>query len=187
MAGTAEVYKHEIPGGQYSNLKPQTISLGLADRMDDIKKAYEEVNLLFGDIVKVTPSSKVVGDLAMFMVTNKLTKEDLFTRGETLSFPESVKGMLRGDLGQPDGGWPKELQRIVLKDEQPYTDLPNAHLPPVDFEKEFETFQKQYDNYQGFSDFLSWKFYPKVFDEYYRFRKQYGDVSSLPTVNFFTA
>ena len=185
MAGTAEVYKHEIPGGQYSNLKPQAISLGLADRMDDIKKAYEEVNLLFGDIVKVTPSSKVVGDLAMFMVTNKLTKEDLFTRGETLSFPESVKGMLRGDLGQPDGGWPKELQRIVLKDEQPYTDLPNAHLPPVDFEKEFETFQKQYDNYQGFSDFLSWKFYPKVFDEYYRFRKQYGDVSSLPTVNFF--
>jgi pyruvate carboxylase len=185
MAGTAEVYRHEIPGGQYSNLKPQALSLGLGERMDEIKKAYEDVNELFGDIVKVTPSSKVVGDLAMFMVTGNLTKEDILRRGESLSFPESVKSMLRGDLGQPHGGWPTELQKIVLKGEKPYSDLPNAHLQPVDFEQEFEEFQKKYDHYQSFLDFLSWKFYPKVFDEYYSFRKQFGDVSPLPTPVFF--
>jgi pyruvate carboxylase len=185
MAGTAEVYKHEIPGGQYSNLKPQAISLGLATRMDDIKQAYEDVNRMFGDIVKVTPSSKVVGDMAMFLVTNKLKPDDVFARGDTLSFPESVKSMFRGDLGQPFGGWPKELQKIVLKDEAPYTDLPNAHLKPVDFEKEFEEFQKKFDLYQSFLDFLSWKFYPKVFEDYYNFVKQFSDVSALPTPAFF--
>ena len=184
MAGTAEVYKHEIPGGQYSNLKPQATALGLEERMDDIKKAYEEVNELFGDIVKVTPSSKVVGDMAMFMVNNKLTKEDIFTK-ENLAFPESVKSMMRGDLGQPFGGWPTELQKIILKDEKPYTDLPNAHLAPIDFEKEFELFQNKFDNYQSFFDFLSWKFYPKVFEEYYNFTKQFGDISAIPTPAFF--
>ncbi|MBP6334934.1 MAG: pyruvate carboxylase [Bacteroidia bacterium] len=185
QAGTAEVYNHEIPGGQYSNLKPQAISMGLADRMDDIKKSYEEVNELFGDIVKVTPSSKVVGDLAMLMVTSKLTKDDILTRGASLSFPESVKSMFRGDLGQPHGGWPKELQRIILKDEKAYTDLPNAHLKPVHFDIEFEAFQKKFDGYLSFLDFLSWKFYPKVFEEYYEFKNQFGEVSALPTPSFF--
>jgi pyruvate carboxylase len=135
-SSTAEVYQHEIPGGQYSNLKPQAISLGLAERMPDIKRAYVEANELFGDIVKVTPSSKVVGDLAMFMVTNNLNKQDVLERGNTLSFPESVKGMLKGEIGQPDGGWPIEFQKMVLKGEEPYTDLPNAHLSPVNFELE---------------------------------------------------
>ena len=185
MAGTAEVYKHEIPGGQYSNLKPQAISLGLTSRMDEIKKTYEDVNNMFGDIVKVTPSSKVVGDMAMFMVTNNLTAGDIFTKGENLSFPESVKSMFRGDLGQPHGGWPVELQKIILKDEKPYTELPNAFLKPIDFEKEFEIFQQKFDHYQSFLDFLSWKFYPKVFEEYYNFNKQFGDVTSLPTPSFF--
>lgn len=185
QAGTAEVYKHEIPGGQYSNLKPQAISLGLADRMSDIKKAYEDVNKLFGDIVKVTPSSKVVGDLAMMMVTQKLSKKDLFEKGDSISFPESVKSMFRGDLGQPHGGWPSELQKIILKDEQPYTEVPNAHLKPVDFDAEYELFQKKFDHYQGFLDFLSWKFYPKVFEEYYNFKKEFGEVGSLPTPAFF--
>lgn len=184
-AGTAEVYKHEIPGGQYSNLKPQAQSLGLGDKMDEIKNAYEEVNLLFGDIVKVTPSSKVVGDMALFMVTNNLTTKDIFEKGESLSFPESVKQMMKGDLGQPHGGWPKELQKIILKNETPYTDLPNAHLKPIDFDKEFEDFLLKYDNTLTFTDFLSYKFYPKVFDEYYKFRVQYGDVSMLPTPAFF--
>ena len=185
LAGTAEVYKHEIPGGQYSNLKPQAISLGLASKMDEIKQTYEEVNMMFGDIIKVTPSSKVVGDMAMFMVTNKLTKEDIFSRGETLSFPESVKSMFKGDLGQPFGGWPTELQRIVLKDVKPYTELPNAFLNPIDFEKEFAVFQEKFDRYLSFLDFLSWKFYPKVFEEYYAFTQQFGDVSPLPTPSFF--
>jgi pyruvate carboxylase len=184
QSGTAEVYKHEIPGGQYSNLKPQAISLGLQDRMEEVKKSYEEVNMLFGDIVKVTPSSKVVGDMAMFLVTNNLQVKDVFEKGKTLSFPDSVKSMFRGDLGQPYGGWPAELQKIILKDEKPYTELPNAFLEPVNFEEEFEEFLKRFDNYQSFLDFLSWKFYPKVFEEYYNFNQQFGNVSSLPTPAF---
>lgn len=184
-AGTAQVYKHEIPGGQYSNLKPQAVSLGLADKMPEIKKAYEEVNDMFGDIVKVTPSSKVVGDMAMFMVTNKLSKEDIFLKGETLSFPQSVISFFKGDIGQPDGGFPKELQRIILKDTQPYTDLPNAHLKPVDFEREFEEFKIRFDKKLSFLDFLSYRFYPKVFEEYYRHVKEYGDVSVIPSQYFF--
>ncbi|MBK8848107.1 MAG: pyruvate carboxylase [Bacteroidetes bacterium] len=185
LASTAEVYKHEIPGGQYSNLKPQANSLGLSEKMHEIKKAYEDVNMLFGDIVKVTPSSKVVGDMALFMVTNKLTNVDIFSKGNSLSFPESVKSMMRGDLGQPPGGWPVQLQKIILKDEQPYTDLPNAHLQPINFDKEFDAFIETYDNSCTMLDFLSSKFYPKVFDEYYQHRKQFGDVSSLPTTAFF--
>jgi pyruvate carboxylase len=185
MAGNAEVYKHEIPGGQYSNLKPQAISLGLQHRMEEIKKAYEEVNLLFGDIVKVTPSSKVVGDMALYMVTNNLNTADIFSKGESLSFPESVKSMFRGDLGQPHGGWPVDLQKIILKDEKPYTDLPNAHIEPIDFEKAFEDFRSLFDQSLTFLDFLSYKFYPKVFEEYYNHNKQYGDVSMVPTPAFF--
>ncbi|MEO8146496.1 MAG: pyruvate carboxylase [Bacteroidia bacterium] len=185
MAGTAEVYKHEIPGGQYSNLKPQAISLGLQHRMEEIKHAYEEVNLLFGDIVKVTPSSKVVGDMALYMVTNNLTTKDIFERGDSLSFPESVKSMFKGDLGQPHGGWPAALQKIILKDEKAYTDLPNAHLAPINLDKEFEEFRNQFDASLTFLDFLSYKFYPKVFEEYYKHLKQYGDVSMVPTPAFF--
>lgn len=185
MAGTAEVYEHEIPGGQYSNLKPQAISMGLADRMDDIKKAYTDVNDLFGDIVKVTPSSKVVGDMAMFMVTQNLSKDDILSKGESLSFPESVKSMFKGDLGQPHGGWPQQLQKLILKNESAYTDLPNAHLQPINFDEEFEAFQNEFDTYQSFLQFLSYKFYPKVFREYYDFTKKFGDVSSIPTTTFF--
>lgn len=185
MAGTAEVYHHEIPGGQYSNLKPQAIGLGLADRMDEIKKAYEDVNELFGDIVKVTPSSKVVGDMAMFMISNKLTKEDVLSKGGMLSFPESVKGFFKGEIGQPYGGFPKVLQQLVLKDEVPFTDLPNAHLKPIEIEKEFSAFQQQFDTAQTMPDFLSYKFYPKVFEDYYHHQRQYGDVSSIPTPAFF--
>ncbi len=185
MAGTAEVYHHEIPGGQYSNLRPQAISLGLGDKMTEIKQAYADVNELFGDIVKVTPSSKVVGDMALYMVSNNLSKEDIITKGATLSFPESVKGLFRGDLGQSPGGFPAELQRIVLKDEVPYTDLPNAHLAPVDFDREFKNFKNLFGENVPFTDFLSWKFYPKVFEEYHSFRKEFGNISNLPTSAFF--
>jgi pyruvate carboxylase len=185
MAGTAEVYKHEIPGGQYSNLKPQAIGLGLADRMDDIKKAYEDVNELFGDIVKVTPSSKVVGDMAMFMISNKLSKEDVMVKGSTLSFPESVKGFFKGEIGQPHGGFPEVLQKIILKDEDPFTDLPNAHLTEVDFDAEFKKFSEKFDASQTFLDFLSYKFYPKVFEEYFNHFQRFGDVTTIPTPAFF--
>jgi pyruvate carboxylase len=179
------VYKHEIPGGQYSNLKPQAVSLGLGNKMEEIKKAYEDVNNLFGDIVKVTPSSKVVGDMALYMVTNNLSNEEVFTKGQTLSFPDSVKSMFRGDLGQPPGGFPKDLQKIILKDEKPYTDLPNAHIKPIDFDAEFEAFKNKFDDRLTFLDFLSYKFYPKVFEEYYKKIQQYGDLMALPTIPFF--
>lgn len=184
-AGTAQVYRNEIPGGQYSNLRPQAFGLGLGEKLPDIKKAYEEVNAMFGDVVKVTPSSKVVGDMAMFMVTNNLTREDIFTKGSTLSFPQSVIGFFRGDIGQPYGGFPKQLQEIILKDIQPYTDLPNKHLEPVDFDKEFTAFTQKFGNRVKITDFLSYKLYPKVYEDFYNHKKTFGNVSNIPTPNFF--
>ena len=184
-AGTAEVYDHEIPGGQYSNLKPQAASLGLEDKMDVIKKTYADVNAMFGDLIKVTPSSKVVGDMALYMVTNGLSKEDVMEKGDSISFPASVQSFFKGDLGQPHGGFPKELQKIILKDVKPFTDRPNAHLDPIDFDKEFISFQKEYGTRIDFLDFLSYKFYPKVYDDYFNHVKTYGDVSTIPTPPFF--
>ncbi len=184
-AGTAEVYDHEIPGGQYSNLLPQARSLGLEEKFETIKHNYEVVNNLFGDLVKVTPSSKVVGDMALFMTSNSLTPQDIFDKGDSLSFPDSVKQLFRGDLGQPYGGFPKELQKIILKDEVPYTDKPNKHLGATDFDRELATFRSKYDEQLTLEDFLSSKMYPKVFDEFYRFQKHFGDVSFLPTPAFY--
>ncbi len=185
-SGTAEVYEHEIPGGQYSNLRPQARSLGLEDRFEEVKKNYALVNHLFGDIVKVTPSSKVVGDMALFMTSNNLTIEDVMKRGENLSFPDSVKALFRGDLGQPEGGWPVEIQKIVLKDEKPYTNKPNAHLEPIDFAKELPAFIADFkDNKLTEEDFLSYKLYPKVFKDYHTFVQEYGNTGILPTSGFF--
>jgi len=184
-AGTAEVYDNEIPGGQYSNLLPQARGLGLEDKFETIKDNYVLVNKMFGDIVKVTPSSKVVGDMAMFLTSNNLTEKDVYEKGESLSFPDSVKQLFKGDLGQPYGGFPKELQKIILKDTVPYTEKPNAHMAPVDFEKEMEDFRNVYDKEVTLEDFLSYKMYPKVFHEFYLFRKQFGDVEYLPTPAFF--
>lgn len=185
ITGTAEVYEHEIPGGQYSNLRPQAISLGLGHQMKEIKQAYAEVNQLFGDLVKVTPSSKVVGDMALYMVSHRLTKDDILQKGADLSFPDSVKGLFRGDLGQPPGGFPPALQQMVLKDITPYTGLPNALLEPVDFDEEFAAFKLRFGDTVSFHDFLSWKFFPKVFEDYHDFRKNYGNISHLPTTAFF--
>jgi pyruvate carboxylase len=184
-ASSAEVFYHEIPGGQYSNLKPQAESLGLGGKMEEIKKSYREVNELFGDIVKVTPSSKVVGDMALFMVTNNLTADDVLKKGQNLSFPESVVSFFRGDIGQPVGGFDPTLQKIILKDVKPYKDRPNEHLKPVDFDKELEALCKKFDPSLGFTDLLSWLLYPKVFEEYYEKRMEFGDVWHIPTVNFF--
>lgn len=185
-AGTAEVYEHEIPGGQYSNLLPQARSLGLEDKFEQIKTNYAIVNHMFGDIVKVTPSSKVVGDMALFMTSNDLTEQEVMERGHELSFPDSVKSFFRGDLGQPHGGFPKELQDIVLKGEPAYTDRPNAHLAPVDFDKEYREFQQQFpDPRMTFPDFLSYKLYPKVFEDYYEHLQQFDEVMKLPTEAFF--
>ena len=188
-AGTAEVFKHEIPGGQYSNLIPQMTALGLADRFDEVKNTYAEVNQLFGDIVKVTPSSKVVGDMALYLVTNNLKAEDVIDKGDSISFPESVQAFFRGNLGQPQGGFPEALQRIILKDKKPYTDQPNAHLEPVDFEKEFTEFKETYGDYIArkleITDFLSYKLYPKVYEDYIEKGRMYENISKIPTLNFF--
>jgi len=187
-AGTAEVYKHEIPGGQYSNLRPQAIALGLGDKFDEIKQRYAEVNDLFGDVVKVTPSSKVVGDMAQYLVSNDLTVQDVLEKGDTISFPESVQSFFRGDLGQPTGGFPEKLQKIVLKDQKPYTNSPNAHLEPVNFDVEFDEFLKKFQKGFGrilvMTDFLSWKLYPKVWEDAYKMYIEYDDVSKIPTRNF---
>lgn len=184
-ASSAEVFYHEIPGGQYSNLKPQANSLGLGHKMEEIKKAYREVNELFGDIVKVTPSSKVVGDMALFMVTSNLTKEDILKNGHNISFPESVVSLFRGDIGQPEGGFDQQLQKIILKDIQPFTDRPNEHLKPIDFKKEMEAFRGKYSDEVTETDLLSYLLYPKVFDEYWSKRTAYGEVWHIPTLNFF--
>lgn len=184
-ASSAEVFFHEIPGGQYSNLKPQAESLGLGNKIEEIKKSYREVNELFGDIIKVTPSSKVVGDMALFMVTNNLTKEDIRQKGQTLSFPDSVISLFRGDIGQPVGGFDPELQAIILKNVKPYTERPNEHLDPVNFDLEFENFKKKFDDTVTFTDLLSYLLYPKVFEEFYGMKKEYGEVWHIPTINFF--
>jgi pyruvate carboxylase len=188
-AGTAEVFQHEIPGGQYSNLRPQATALGLEDKFDEVKQMYTQVNTMFGNLIKVTPSSKVVGDMAIFMVTNNLTPEDVMERGHEISFPESVINFFKGDLGQPVGGFPKKLQKIVLKNIKPYKNRPNAHLEPIDFTVEYEAFKKKFQ--KGFTrdiefeDFLSYSLYPRVFEQAHEQYKKYGNLSILPTNNFF--
>ncbi len=188
-AGTAEVFQHEIPGGQYSNLRPQATALGLGDRFSEVKKMYAAVNAMFGNLIKVTPSSKVVGDMAIFMVTNNLTPEDVMERGDGISFPESVINFFQGDLGQPVGGFPKKLQSIILKNKEAYTDRPNAHLAPVDFDAEYAAFTKKFQ--KGFTrplemeDFLSYMLYPKVFEQAHENYKTYGNLALVPTKNFF--
>ncbi len=184
-AGTAEVYAHEIPGGQYSNLRPQARGLGLEDKFETIKKNYRTVNDILGDIVKVTPSSKVVGDMAMFMTSNNLTKEDIFTKGDQLAFPDSMKALMRGDLGQISGGFPTAFQQMVLKGEAAYTNKPNAHLKPIDFDVELKAFQEKFGPYVHSLDFLSYKLYPKVFTDFQAHYETYGAVRNIPTPAFF--
>lgn len=183
QAGSAEVYEHEMPGGQYTNLKAQAESVGVGDKFEQVVKNYQDANKLFGNVIKVTPSSKVVGDFALFMTANGYNAEDIMQKGHNISFPESVKEFFRGELGQPYGGFPEELQKMVLKDEKPFTDRPNAHLKPIDFETEFEAFKEKYD--ENFLDFLSYQLYPKVFDEYFAHVQDMGEVYYLPTSSFF--
>ncbi|MCR5889580.1 pyruvate carboxylase [Hymenobacter sp. J193] len=184
-AGTSEVFQHEIPGGQYSNLRPQAAALGLLDKFETVKTTFADVNQLFGDIVKVTPSSKVVGDMALFLVSNNLTTQDVLEKGATLNFPESVRELFRGDIGQPEGGWPRDVQQVILKDEQPFTDRPNEHLAPIDFDQEWQRFEKKFGQRGKFTDVLSWLLYPKVFEQYWAHLQQYGEVSIVPTPVFY--
>ncbi len=184
-AGTAEVYAHEIPGGQYSNLRPQAIALGLEHRMEQIKKNYTSVNRMFGDIVKVTPSSKVVGDMALFMTANNLDEDDVMAQGDTLAFPESVIDLFSGKLGQTEGGFPPELSSKVLKGGKPLTGPPGAALEPMDFETEFADFKREFDASLTELDFLSYKMYPDVFRGFHAHQTDFGEVHYLPTQTFF--
>ncbi|MEM8525871.1 MAG: pyruvate carboxylase [Bacteroidota bacterium] len=184
-SGTADIYRMEIPGGQYSNLRPQARALGLEDQFEQVKENYILANELFGRIIKVTPSSKVVGDMALFMTANGLTKQDVLERGDSLSFPDSVKALMRGDLGQIKGGFPKKVQKLVLKGEKPYKNRPNEHLKPIDFKKEAKKFEKKYGKYYNELDLISSLIYPKVFDDYHTFQQHFGHVSKIPTEAFF--
>lgn len=184
-APTAQVYYHEIPGGQYSNYKPQVEGLGLGHRWEECKHMYRKVNDMFGDIVKVTPSSKVVGDMAMFMVQNNLEPEDVYERGHELAFPQGVVDFFKGMLGQPHGGFPEKLQKIILKDEEPITHRPGELLEPVDFEAKKQELEKKLGHEIHQRDVLSAVLYPGVYEEFDRHRQQYSDTSVLSTPLFF--
>lgn len=184
-SGTAEVYHHEIPGGQYSNYKPQVAGLGLIERWDECKEMYRKVNMMFGDIVKVTPSSKVVGDMTMFLVKNNLEPEDVFTSQEELAFPESVVGMFKGMLGQPYQGWPAELQKIILKGEQPITCRPGELLEPVDFDEERLKLEEKLGHKVSDKALISHILYPHVYPEFDKHRQDFSDTSVIPTPIFF--
>jgi pyruvate carboxylase len=184
-AGTAEVYDHEIPGGQYSNLRPQARSLGLEDKFETIKQNYVVVNKMFGDIVKVTPSSKVVGDMALFMTANGYSAKDIVENGDMISFPDSVIELFMGELGQNPGGFPEVVSSKILKGKVPFKGRPNEHLAAIDFDKEFAEFQLKFGTDYTFLDCLSYLFYPKVFEDYAKKREQFGALWHLPTPAFF--
>ncbi|MDQ6596242.1 pyruvate carboxylase [Bacillus salipaludis] len=179
-----EVYVHEMPGGQYSNLQQQAKAVGLGDRWDQVKEMYSRVNQLFGDIIKVTPSSKVVGDMALYMVQNNITEDDIFERGETLDFPDSVIELFEGYLGQPYGGFPKELQRIILKGKEPINVRPGELLEPVNFQEIKEMLYRSLKRPVTSHDVIAYVLYPKVFMEYHQTVEKYGDISVLDTPTF---
>jgi pyruvate carboxylase len=185
-AGSAEVYEHEMPGGQFTNLKEQAAAMGLARRWPEIARTYAEVNQLFGDIVKVTPSSKVVGDMTMFLITRGIKPADVLNLepGAT-PFPESVIDMLSGGLGQPLGGWPKKLQQIVLGGRKPLTTRPGASLKPLNFDKIAEEIAAKLKPEVTRDDVFSHVMYPDVFAGYAKFARENGDLSPLPTPAFF--
>ena len=182
-----DIYRYEIPGGQYTNLQPQVESLGLGHRFSEVKEMYKTVNDMLGDLVKVTPSSKMVGDLAIFMVQNDLTPENIVERGEGLSFPDSVVSYFKGMMGQPAWGFPQDLQRVVLKGEEPITCRPGDLLPPVDWDALEAEMRKFYPEKTPIdrSALLSFAMYPKVFEEYIRHRKEYGYIMRMGSHVFF--
>jgi len=185
-SGSAEVYLHEMPGGQYTNLKEQAASMGLSQRWSEIARTYAEVNQLFGDIVKVTPSSKVVGDMAMFLITRGIKPADVLNLepGST-PFPSSVIDMLMGNLGQPVGGWPKQLQKVVLGKQKPLRTRPGANLKPLNLKKIKDELSVKLKRDATEDDLYSHLMYPEVFADFAKFSRDYSDVAVLPTPAFF--
>lgn len=183
--GTAEIYKYEIPGGQYSNLKPQAESFGLGHRFEDVKDMFRRVNLMMGDIIKVTPSSKMVGDMAIFMIKNNLDENNIYEKGKNLTFPDSVVSYFKGMMGQPMGGFPEKLQKLVLKGEKPIDKRPGEILPPEDFEKINEYLSKKYKREFSNEEQLSYALYPDVYEDYLKYLKDNGNFTCIGSDVFF--
>jgi pyruvate carboxylase len=186
-SGSARLYEHEIPGGQFTNLREQATAMGLGHRWREVEKTYAEVNQLFGDIVKVTPSSKTVGDMALFLLANEMKPADLLALPENhdISLPNSVVEMFSGALGVPPGGWPKKLQRIILRGQAPLKGRPSANLPAANFAAEQSELQKKVGHPVEVDALLSYLLYPDVYLKYDKFRQTYADASVLPTPAFF--
>ncbi|MDX1946260.1 MAG: pyruvate carboxylase [Pirellulaceae bacterium] len=185
LPATAELYSHEMPGGQYTNLFQQARALGLADRWSEVCRMYAEANQMLGDIVKVTPSSKAVGDLALFMVAGGLTPKDITEGDRELAFPESVIDLVSGMMGQPPGGWPKKVLKRILRDRPPIKGRAAAGLPPADFDAALEKVRGMIGREPNRRDALSYLLYPKVYQEYTTHARNYSDTSRLPTPVFF--
>ena len=185
LAPGGDVYQNEMPGGQYTNLYAQAASLGLEERWHEVCRMYAEVNRMFGDIVKVTPTSKVVGDMALFMVANNLTAADVIDGPRELAFPESVAEFFEGRLGEPPGGFPEKLQKRVLRDRRPMTGRPGASLPPADFAATKADLQKLIGRPVNDREVVTQLLYPRVFPEYAAVEAKYSDLSVLPTPVFF--
>ena len=186
-AGSARLYQHEIPGGQFTNLREQAAAMGLGHRWREVETTYAEVNQLFGDIVKVTPSSKVVGDMTLFLMAKDMRPQDLLKLDEKhdLSLPNSVVEMFSGVLGVPPGGWPKKLQKIILRGEDPIKGRSSANMPAANFDDEQAALEKKLGHKIERDALLSYLLYPDVFLKYDKFRQTYSDVSVLPTPPFF--
>ncbi|MDN5873956.1 MAG: pyruvate carboxylase subunit B, partial [Sinobacteraceae bacterium] len=185
-SGTADVYRHAMPGGQYSNLRAQARALGVDNRWLEVADAYTQVNDMFGDIVKVTPTSKVVGDMALFMVTSDISREEVLDPGRDIDFPESVTKFFRGELGQPEGGFPEALQKKVLKGEKPIEGRPGASMEPQDLDAARQQVATILDDQNvSDTDLASYLMYPQVFKDYARYRIDYGDLAIVPTPAFF--
>jgi pyruvate carboxylase len=183
-AGTADVYRHEMPGPQYTNLREQARGLGLEDRWDEICRRYAEVNMLFGDLVKITPTSTAVADMALYMVANGLSGEDVLDPGRDLGFPKTVVALFRGEFGHPPEGFPPALQRKVLKGETPIYGRPAALLPSVDLAAQRRQLEATLRRPVSERDLSSSQLFPALFRDYTAYRESFGDVSVLPTPTF---
>ncbi len=179
-----DLYRHQMPGGQYTNLFQQARALGLADRWSEVCRLYAEVNELLGDIVKVTPTSKAVGDLALFLIANEMSPKDMLETDRELAFPQSVIDLLQGKMGQPPGGFPSEVQAKVLRGAEPLKDRPGATLPPADFDQAEETIRPWLERKPTRRDVVSYLLYPQVFENFCQHQREYSDTSVLPTPAF---
>ena len=185
QTASAEIYKYEIPGGQYSNLQAQVESFGLGHKLKEVKDMYKAVNQMLGDIVKVTPSSKVVGDLAIFMVQNELTPENIVEKGANIDFPDSTVSYFEGMMGQPEGGFPEDIQKVVLKGKKPITCRPGELLEPEDFDAIRKKLQDELGLEGTDREVISYAIYPKVFEDYVKSLRKDGNFRYMGSDIFF--